>query len=145
MSKKSIFMLVFACIFVTVAAGLLAYDSFLSISTYTVLFGSHPEDLGEAIGTALGTVLLYALTIILGVFVVASSLAALPFDIILMKTNGKKWYTIAILVFIIIAILLAIVYVAMLPLVAKIEDAAKESSSSSSNIDSSAALLFLLN
>ena len=143
MNKKSITMLVFACVFVTITAGLLAYDSFLSISTYTVLFGSHPENFGEALGTALGGVLLYVVTILFGVFILASVVATLPFDIILMKINGKKWYSLAILIFSIIAAILAIVYIVMLPVISQIESAAKASSSSSSNIDSSSALLLL--
>lgn len=144
MNKKSIIMLVFACVFVTVTAGLLAYDSFLSISAYSVLFGSHPENFGEALGSALGGVLLYALTIIFGAFILASVAATLPFDIILLKSNGKKWYSLAILIFSIVAAVLAIIYIAMLPVVSQIESAAKESaSSSSSSIDSSSALLLL--
>lgn len=141
MNKKSIIMLVFACVFVTVTAGLLAYDSFLSISAYSVLFGSHPENFGEALGSALGGVLLYALTIIFGAFILASVAATLPFEIILLKTNGKKWYTLVILIFSIVAVVLAIFYVAMLPVVSQIESAAKAASSSSSNPESSAALL----
>ena len=141
MNKKSIIMLVFACVFVTVTAGLLAYDSFLSISAYSVLFGSHPENFGEALGSALGGVLLYALTIIFGAFILTSVAATLPFEIILLKTNGKKWYTLVILIFSIVAVVLAIFYVAMLPVVSQIESAAKAASSSSSNPESSAALL----
>ncbi len=143
MSKKSIIMLVFACVFVTVTAGLLAYDSFVSISAYSVLFGSHPENFGEALGSALGGVLLYALTIIFGAFILASVAATLPFEIILLKTNGKKWYTLVILIFSIVAVVLAIFYVAMLPIVSKAEEAARASSSSSSSIDSSSALFLL--
>ena len=143
MSKKAIIMLVFACVFVTITAGLLAYDSFLSISAYSVLFGSHPENFGEALGTALGGVLLYALTIIFGAFILASAAATLPFDIILIKTNGKKWYSMVILIFVIVAVVLAIAYVAMLPLISHLEEAAREASSSSSSIDSSSALLML--
>ena len=143
MSKKSIVMLVFACVFVTITAGLLAYDSFLSISTYSVLFGSHPENFGEALGTALGGVLLYVVTLLFGVFIQISVIVTLPFDIILMKLNGRKWYTLVILFFSIVAAILAIVYMAMLPVVSQIESAAKASSSSSSSIDSSSALLLL--
>ena len=141
MSKKSIIMLVFACIFVTVTAGLLVYDAFISFSSYMVLFGSHPESFGEALGDALGGILLYAYTIILGVCILISSAATLPFDIILMKINGKKWYSIAILSFVITAVVAAIVFVAMLPTIAHIQDAAKASSSSSSSAPSESALL----
>ena len=142
MSKKSIIMLVFACVFVTITAGLLAYDSFLSISAYSVLFGSNPENFGEALGVAFGGVFLYALTIIFGVFILISVVATLPFVIILLKTNGKKWYSLVILIFSIVAAVAAIAYIAMLPIISQAESAAN-ASSSSSNIDSSSALLFL--
>ena len=141
MSKKAIIMLVFACVFATITAGLLVYDAFLSFSTYMILFGSHPESFGEALGDALGGVLLYAVTIILGVCILISSAATLPFDIILMKINGKKWYSIAILSFVATAVLAAIVFVAMLPVIAHIQDAVNASNSSSSAMSSENALL----
>lgn len=143
MNKKSIILLVFACLFATVTLGLLIYDSILSISTYNVLFFSNPENFGEALGSALGGVLLYALTIIFGVFILISVALTLPFDLILMKINGKKWYSIAILAFSIMAVIMAVVYVAMLPVISQIESAAKAGSSSSSSFDSTSALLVL--
>ena len=143
MNKKSIVLLVFACLFATVTLGLLIYDSILSISTYNVLFFSNPENFGEALGSALGGVLLYVLTIIFGVFILISVALTLPFDLILMKINGKKWYTLTILVFSIVAVVLAAAYVAMLPVVSQIESAAKAGSSSSSSFDSTSALLVL--
>ena len=141
MNKKSIILLVFACLFVTVTAGLLIYDSFLSISTYNVLFGSHPEDFGEALGAALGGVFLYVLTILFGIFILISVAITLPFDIILMKINGKKWYSLTILIFSIVAAVMAIAFIAMLPVVSQIESAAKANSSSSSSLEASALIL----
>lgn len=143
MNKKSIVLLVFACLFATVTLGLLIYDSILSISTYNVLFFSNPENFGEALGSALGGVLLYVLTIIFGVFILISVALTLPFDLILMKINGKKWYSIAILAFSIMAVIMAVVYVAMLPVISQIESAARAGSSSSSSFDSTSALLVL--
>ena len=143
MNKKSIVLLVFACLFATVTLGLLIYDSILSISTYNVLFFSNPENFGEALGSALGGVLLYVLTIIFGVFILISVALTLPFDLILMKINGKKWYSIAILAFSIMAVIMAVVYVAMLPVISQIESAAKAGSSSSSSFNSTSALLVL--
>lgn len=141
MNKKSIILLVFACIFVTVTAVLLAFDSIFSISTYDALFFSHPENFGEALGVVFGSILLIAMTIIFGVGILVSVSLTLPFTIILMKLNGKKWYTLVILIFSIVAVVLAIGYIAMLPVVSQIESAAKAGSSSSSNPDSSALLL----
>ena len=141
MNKKSIILLVFACIFVTVTAVLLAFDSIFSISTYDALFFSHPENFGEALGVVFGSILLIAMTIIFGVGILVSVSLTLPFTIILMKLNGKKWYTLVILIFSIVAIVLAIGYIAMLPVVSQIESAAKEGSSSSSSLSTSALLV----
>lgn len=141
MNKKSIILLVFACIFVTVTAVLLAFDSIFSISTYDALFFSHPENFGEALGVVFGSILLIAMTIIFGVGILVSVSLTLPFTIILMKLNGKKWYTLVILIFSIVAVVLAIGYIAMLPVVSQIESAAKEGSSSSSSLSTSALLV----
>ena len=141
MNKKSIILLVFACIFVTVTAVLLVFDSIFSISTYDALFFSHPENFGEALGVVFGSILLIAMTIIFGVGILVSVSLTLPFTIILMKLNGKKWYTLVILIFSIVAVVLAIGYIAMLPVVSQIESAAKEGSSSSSSLSTSALLV----
>ena len=142
MSKQAKTMLIIACIFATISAVLLYFDAYMSISTYVLLFGSKAEDLGDALGKVFGTVILYAMTIILGIGVVASSAVVLPFDIRLLKLQGKKWYSIVLLVFAIVAIVSAVVFVAMLPVVGQIQDAAR-SASSSSDISSSEALLLL--
>ena len=136
MSKKSIVMLVFACIFVTVTAVLLVLDSITSISAYVILFGDQDaENFGEALGQALGGVFLFLYTILLGIGIVISCGITLPFLITSIKLNGmKKWYNIAILSFTILAFILAIVYVGMLPTISKIQEA---SSSSSSSVSSS--------
>ena len=141
MNKKSIILLVFACIFVTVTAVLLAFDSIFSISTYDALFFSHPENFGEALGVVFGSILLIAMTIIFGVGILVSVSLTLPFTIILMRLNGKKWYTLVILIFSIVAVVLAIGDIAMLPVVSQIESAAKEGSSSSSSLSTSALLV----
>ena len=141
MNKKSIILLVFACIFVTVTAVLLAFDSVFSISTYDALFFGNPENFGEALGGVLGGILLFAMTIIFGILILISVAVTLPFDIIFMKINGKKWYTLVILIFSIVAAVLAIAYVAMLPVVSQIESAAKAANSSSSSQNASALLV----
>ena len=143
MSKQAKTMLIIACIFATISAVLLFFDAYMSISTYVLLFGSKAEDLGEALGKVFGTILLYAMTIILGIGVVASSAVVLPFDIRLLKLEGKKWYSITLLVFAIAAIVSAVIFVAMLPVVGQIQDAARSASSSSSDLSTSEALLLL--
>ena len=90
MNKKALTMLILSCIFVTAAFLLTALDAYVSISSYMLLFGSHPENFGQALGAALGGVLLYVYTILLGVAILTFGILTLPFDIILLKTNGKK-------------------------------------------------------
>ena len=143
MSKKALTMLILSCVFVTIATLLTALDAYVSISSYTLLFGSNPESFGEALGIALGGILLYVYTILLGVGILATGILTLPFDIILLKTNGKKWYSIVILVVAIVCIVAAIVFIGMLPVISKVQEATK-SSSSSSSIESAEALLYLL-
>ena len=140
MNKKALTMLILACIFVTAAAALTALDAYVSISSYMLLFGSDPQNFGEALGAALGGILLYVYTILLGIAVLAFGILTLPFDIALLKINGKKWYSFVILGVAIFCMVAAIVFVGMLPAVSQAQEAAK---SSSSAIESSEALLLL--
>ena len=142
MNKKALTMLILSCIFVTVAVLLTALDAYVSISSYMLLFGSHPENFGEALGAALGGVLLYVYTILLGIAILAFGILTLPFDIILLKANGKKWYAFVILGVAIACMVAAITFVGMLPAISKAQEAAKASSSSA--IESAEALLLLL-
>ena len=135
-------MLILSCIFVTVAVLLTALDAYVSISSYMLLFGSHPENFGEALGAALGGVLLYVYTILLGIAILAFGILTLPFDIILLKANGKKWYAFVILGVAIACMVAAITFVGMLPAISKAQEAAKASSSSA--VESAEALLLLL-
>ena len=140
MNKKALTMLILSCVFVTVAALLTALDAYVSISSYMLLFGSHTENFGEAFGAALGGVLLYVYTILLGIAILAFGILTLPFDIVLLKTNGKKWYSFVILGVAVFCILAAIVFVGMLPALSQAQESAK---SSSSAMESAEALLLL--
>ena len=142
MSKKSLTMLILSCIFVTLAVALTALDAYVSISSYALLFSSDPQSFGEALGAALGGILLYLYTILLGIGIIALGILTLPFDIILLKSNGKKWYSITILVVAILCIVSAITFIAMLPAISQAQEAAK-AASSSSNPESVEALLLL--
>ena len=142
MSKKALTMLIIACIFVTFAVLLTALDAYVSISSYILLFGSHPENFGEAFGAALGGVLLYIYTILLGIVILVFGALTIPFDVILLKENGKKWYAFTILGVAIFCVVAAFVFVGMLPTLSKAQEAAK-SASSSSAMESAVALLLL--
>ena len=142
MSKKALTMLILSCIFVTIAVILTALDAYVSISSYAILFGSNPESFGEALGAALGGILLYVYTILLGIFILAAGIATLPFNIVLLKENGKKWYSFVILGVTIFCMVAAVVFVGMLPMISRVQEAAK-AASSSSNPESVEALLLL--
>lgn len=141
MNKKALTMLILSCIFVTAAFVLTVLDAYVSFSSYALLFDSHPESFGEALGDALGGVLLYVYTILLGIVILAFGILTIPFDLILLKENGKKWYAFVILGVAVACMIAAIVFVGMLPAVAKAQEAAK---SSSSSIESTEAMLLLL-
>ena len=140
MNKKALTMLILSCVFVTIAVLLTALDAYVSISSYMLLFGSHPENFGEALGAALGGVFLYIYTILLGIAILVFGFLTLPFDIILLKTNGKKWYSFVILGVAIACMVAAIAFVGMLPAISQAQEAAK---SSSSAVESAEALLLL--
>ena len=140
MNKKALTMLILSCIFVTIATLLTALDAYVSISSYMLLFGSDPQNFGEALGAALGGILLYVYTILLGIAILVFGFLTLPFDIILLKTNGKKWYSFVILGVAIACMVAAIAFVGMLPAISQAQEAAK---SSSSAVESAEALLLL--
>ena len=143
MSKKALTMLILSCIFVTAAFALTVLDAYVSISAYTLLLGDADyASFGEALGAALGGILLYVYTIILGIFILLNSLLTIIFDLILLlKENKKKWYSFTILGVAVACMIAAIVFVAMLPALSKAQDAAK---SSSSAVESMEAMLLLL-
>ena len=140
MNRKALTMLILSCIFVTIAALLTALDAYVSISSYALLFGSDPQNFGEALGAALGGILLYVYTILLGIGILLFGILTLPFDIALLKINGKKWYSFVILGVAILCMVAAIAFVGMLPAISQAQEAAK---SSSSAVESAEALLLL--
>ena len=142
MSSRAKTMLVLSCVFITIALLILVYDPYMSFSTLFLLLGTPAENLGDALGKVFGSVILYAMTILTSIGVILFSGLTIPFDVILLKENGKKWYSITILVVAIVAIFMAIACVAMLPVISGIESSAN-SSSSSSDIATSEALLLL--
>ena len=141
MNKKALTMLILSCIFVTITALITALDAYVSISAYSLLLGDKDyASFGEAFGAALGGVLLYVYTILLGIGVLAFGILTLPFDIALLKINGKKWYSFVILGVAILCMVAAIAFVGMLPAISQAQEAAK---SSSSAVESAEALLLL--
>ena len=145
MSNKAKTFLILSCVFVTIAALLSALHLYLSYGTYSLIF-TNAENLGEALGVVFGLIIFVAYSLLLGIGILVSGGLTLGFVIPLMKIEGKKWYSIAIMVVAIVAIALAILAFVMIPVVSDAHSAASSSSSSSSEpiSESSALLLSLL-
>ena len=145
MSKKAKTFLILSCVFVTIAALLSTLHLYLSYGTYSLIF-TNAENLGEALGVVFGLIVFIAYSLLLGIGILVSGGLTLGFVIPLMKIEGKKWYSIAIMVVAIVAIALAILAFVMIPVVSDAHNAASSSSSSSSEpiSESSALLLSLL-
>lgn len=129
-------LLIFALIFVTITSVLLAFELILSFISFDAIY--HPGNDGWDV---VGGVLVYVYVFLLGIFASISGAAILPFDIVLLKKVGKRWFTLAILIFAISAIAVAVIMAAALPIVASVNDAINSSSSSSSISSSSAFLI----
>jgi len=144
MSNKAKTFLILSCVFVTIAALLSALHLYLSYGTYSLIF-TNAENIGEALGVVFGLIVFIAYSLLLGIGILVSGGLTLGFVIPLMKMEGKKWYSIAIMVVAIVAIALAILAFVMIPVVSDAHSAASSSSSSSSEpISESAALLLSL-
>ena len=132
MKKGSLVLLIFACVFATLALIFLALETLVIGSAIDALFIKHGN-----LGDALAGIFLYLYGIMAAIATVISSAVALPFDIILLKRNGKRWYSLALLIFLACAIVVAIALLFTLPALSEAENAIKaanSSSSSSSNI-----------
>ena len=129
MNKKSLILLIFACLFATVALVFLSLECVcMGVAIDAVVIK------GKTLGDALGGIFLYIYGILTAIVTCLASAAALPFDIILMKVDGKKWYSKAILIFVIIAIILAIILAIALPVLGEISNHINAKGSSSSSI-----------
>ena len=144
MNKKTKTLLILSCVFVTLTLILSFFDSYMSFGMYSLLW-SNPEDLGEALGVVFGLIIFIAYTVLLGIGVFIFGGLTLGFVIPLMKLDGKKWYSIVMLVVAIVSMVLAVLYIAMLPIVSDAHNAASSSSSSSMSSEpiAESALLFL--
>lgn len=145
MSKKNKTLLILSCIFVTIASLLSFLDLYLSYGTYSLIF-TNPDNLGEALGVVFGLIFFIAYTILIGAAILVTSGLTIGFVIPLMKSDGRKWYSLAILIIACVAIGLAVFTFVMIPVVSHAHEVATSSSSSSSSepISESAKLLLSL-
>ena len=128
MKKSSKVMLVFACIFATLSALFLGAQLFVEICSMNLLFKE-----GSTFGDALGGIFIYIYSIMFGIGAIAGAVAAIPFDIVLFKNEGKKWYALALLIFCVCAIVTAVVFFFMLPAISQVMDNSSSSISSSAS------------
>ena len=142
MNKKTKTLLILSAIFATITLIASFFNGYMSFGMYSLMW-SNPENLGEALGVVFGLIIFIAYTVLLGIIVLVTGGLTLGFVIPLIKLDGKKWYSIVMLVVAIVSMVLAILFVAMLPVVSDAHNAAKEATSSSSEPISESAFLFL--
>lgn len=130
MNKKTKTFLILSCIFATITLLISFANGYMSFGMYSLMW-SNPENLGEALGVVFGLIIFIAYTILLGIVVLVTGGLTIGFVIPLMKLDGKKWYSMVMLIVAIVAMLLAVLFVAMLPVVSHAHEAANASSSSS--------------
>ena len=128
MHKGSKVLLIFACVFATLALIFLSLEALVIGSAIDALFIKHGN-----LGDALAGIFLFLYGILAAIATIISASAALPFDIVLLSRNGKRWYSLAILIFLVCAIVMAIALVLTLPALSEAQDAIKAANSSSSS------------
>lgn len=122
MTKTSKVMLVFACIFVTLAFSLFAIQAYVELCSMGILFKGE-----TTFGDAIGGIFIYIYSILLGIVAIAAAVASLPFEIVLLKNVGKKWYSLTLLIVSIAVVVSAVLFFFLLPMVS---EAVNNSSSS---------------
>ena len=143
MNKKTKTLLVLSCVFVTIAAVLSAIHLYLSYGVYSLFF-TDAENLGEALALVFGLIIFIAYSVLLGAGILITGGLTLGFVIPLMKIDGKKWYSLAILIVASVAIALAILAFVMIPVVSHAASSSNSSSSSSSEVVSESGKLLLM-
>lgn len=125
MTKTSKVMLVFACIFVTLAFSLFAFQAYVELCSMGLLFGGD-----NTFGDAIGGIFIFIYSIMLGIAAIVAGVVSLPFEIVLIKGVGKKWYSLTLLIVSIATIVSAVVFFFLLPAVSQAINNATSSSSS---------------
>jgi hypothetical protein len=81
-------------------------------------------------GDAIGGIFIFIYSIMLGIAAIVAGVVSLPFEIILLKGVGKKWYSLTLLIVSIATIVSAVVFFFLLPAVSEAVNNATSSSSS---------------
>lgn len=125
MTKTSKVMLVFACIFVTLAFTLFAFQAYIELCSMGLLYGE-----GHDLGSAIGGILIFIYSIMLGIAAIVAGVVSLPFEIVLLKGAGKKWYSLTLLIVTLATIVSTVVFFFLLPAVSEAVNNATSPSSS---------------
>lgn len=128
MTKTSKVMLVFACIFVTLAFSLFAIQAYVELCSVGILFK------GEiTFGDAIGGIFIYIYSILLGIAAIVAGVVSLPFEIVLLKKVGKKWYSLTLLIVSIAVVVSAVLFFFLLPMVSEAVNSSSSSVPSTSS------------
>ena len=128
MTKTSKVMLVFACIFVTLAFSLFAIQAYVELCSMGILFK------GEiTFGDAIGGIFIYIYSILLGIAAIVAGVVSLPFEIVLLKKVGKKWYSLTLLIVSIAVVVSAVLFFFLLPMVSEAVNSSSSSVPSTSS------------
>ncbi len=128
MTKTSKVMLVFACIFVTLAFSLFAIQAYVELCSVGILFK------GEiTFGDAIGGIFIYIYSILLGIAAIVAGIVSLPFEIVLLKKVGKKWYSLTLLIVSIAVVVSAVLFFFLLPMVSEAVNSSSSSVPSTSS------------
>ena len=128
MTKTSKVMLVFACIFVTLALSLFAFQAYVELCSMGILFKGE-----TTFGDAIGGIFIYIYSILLGIAAIVAGVVSLPFEIVLLKKVGKKWYSLTLLIVSIAVVVSAVLFFFLLPMVSEAVNSSSSSVPSTSS------------
>ena len=128
MTKTSKVMLVFACIFVTLAFSLFAIQAYVELCSVGILFKGE-----TTFGDAIGGIFIYIYSILLGIAAIVAGVVSLPFEIVLLKKVGKKWYSLTLLIVSIAVVVSAVLFFFLLPMVSEAVNSSSSSVPSTSS------------
>ena len=128
MTKTSKVMLVFACIFVTLAFSLFAFQAYVELCSMGILFKGE-----TTFGDAIGGIFIYIYSILLGIAAIVAGVVSLPFEIVLLKKVGKKWYSLTLLIVSIAVVVSAVLFFFLLPMVSEAVNSSSSSVPSTSS------------
>lgn len=128
MTKTSKVMLIFACIFTTLATILVGAQAYIELGSLNLLFGKE-----TGLGEAIGGILLFVYSVMFGIATIVSSVIALPFDIVLLKQVGKKWYALVLFIVTLACIVTAVGLFFFLPALSEVVNNTSSSSVPSSS------------